>query len=94
MAKVIDIDPLETREWLDSLHAVLRCDGTERALFLEPVSKSPEEDYQASELDEAEEVLWVILPSDEDATLPLNPMRRSVRPPTALRIASAGVHPV
>jgi hypothetical protein len=31
---------------------------------LEPISKSLEEDYQASELDEAEEVLWVILPSD------------------------------
>ena len=41
--------------------------------LLEPISKSLEEDDQASELDEAEEVLWVILPSDEDATLPLNP---------------------
>ena len=39
----------------------------------EPISKSPEEDNQASELDEAEKILWVILPSNEDPTLPLNP---------------------
>jgi hypothetical protein len=38
--------------------------------WLEPISKSPEENYQASELDKAEKVLWVILPSGEDSTLP------------------------
>jgi hypothetical protein len=31
----------------------------------EPISKLPEEDQQASELDEAEEVLGVELPADE-----------------------------
>ena len=41
--------------------------------WLEPISKSPEENDQASELDEAEEVLWVVLPSDKDAALPLDP---------------------
>src|SRR5690242_370763 len=30
----IDIDPVETREWLDSLDAVLEKDGTSRAQFL------------------------------------------------------------
>ena len=34
MAKLIDIDPLETREWLDSLHAVLQHEGAERASYL------------------------------------------------------------
>ena len=34
MAKAADIDPLETREWLDSLHAVLQHNGSERASFL------------------------------------------------------------
>jgi len=29
-----DIDPIETREWLDALHAVLVNDGSERASFL------------------------------------------------------------
>src|SRR5262249_10824686 len=42
-------------------------------LNLEPISKSPEEDNEASELYEAEEVLGVVFPTDEDATLPLNP---------------------
>jgi hypothetical protein len=32
-------------------------------------------------LDEAEEVLWVILPSDEDATLPLNPCEEALDHP-------------
>jgi pyruvate dehydrogenase E1 component len=34
MAKAADIDPLETREWLDSLHAVLQHGGAARASFL------------------------------------------------------------
>jgi pyruvate dehydrogenase complex dehydrogenase (E1) component len=29
MAQIVDIDPLETREWLDSLHAVLQHEGAE-----------------------------------------------------------------
>ncbi len=37
---------------------------------VEPISKSPEEDNKAGELDKAEEVLGVVLPADEDATLP------------------------
>ena len=61
---------------VDSLHAVLRCDGTERALFLEPVSKSPEEDYQASELDEAEELLWVLTPIGRGCDAAIESMRK------------------
>ena len=34
MTALLDIDPVETREWLDSLHAVLKYDGAERASFL------------------------------------------------------------
>src|SRR5215831_17306515 len=40
--------------------------------WLEPISKSPEEDNEAGELYEAEEVLGVVFPTDEDAALPLN----------------------
>ena len=29
-----DIDPIETREWLDALQAVFANDGNERAAFL------------------------------------------------------------
>src|SRR5262249_9300520 len=45
--------------------------------LLEPISKSPEEDNEASELCEAEEVVGVVFPTDEDAALPLNPSQRS-----------------
>src|SRR5271166_2941812 len=42
-------------------------------LCLEPISKSFEEDDEASELHEAKEVLRIKLPADKDAALPLNP---------------------
>src|SRR6516165_11445333 len=45
---------------------------------LEPISKSPEEDNEASELYEAEEVLGVVFPTDEDAALPLNPSKEAL----------------
>ena len=35
------------------------------------LSKSSEEDNETGELDKAEEVLGMVLPADEDATLPL-----------------------
>jgi hypothetical protein len=40
---------------------------------LEPISKLPEEDNEAGELNKAEEVLSVELPADEYAALPLYP---------------------
>src|SRR5262245_33102625 len=50
---------------------------------LEPISKSPEEDNKAGELDKAEEVLGVVLPADEDATLPLYPSEETLdKPPS------------
>ena len=39
----------------------------------EPISKSFEEDDEAGELYEAKEVLWIKLPADKNAALPLNP---------------------
>ena len=42
-------------------------------MLLEPISKSPEEDNEAGVLDEAEKVVGVVFPADEDATLPLYP---------------------
>src|SRR5262249_24324901 len=50
---------------------------------LEPVSKSPEEDNEASELYEAEEVLGVVFPTDKDAALPLNPSKEALHEPTS-----------
>jgi hypothetical protein len=50
--------------------------------YLEPISKSSEEDNEASELDESEEVLGVILPADEDAALPLDPRKEAFDQPT------------
>ena len=51
--------------------------------FLEPISKSSEEDNEAGELDKAEEVLSVVLPADEDATLPLYPGEEALDQPTS-----------
>ena len=50
--------------------------------ILEPISKSSEEDNEAGELDKAEEVLSVVLPADEDATLPLYPGEEALDEPS------------
>ncbi len=50
---------------------------------LEPISKSSEEDNEAGELDEAEEVLGVILPADENAALPLDPSEEALDEPAS-----------
>ncbi len=50
---------------------------------LEPISKSPEEDDEAGELDKAQEVLSVVLPADEDATLPLYPGEEALDEPAS-----------
>ena len=49
--------------------------------WLEPISKSSEEDNEAGELYKAEEVLSVVLPADEDATLPLYPGEEALDEP-------------
>jgi len=51
------------------------------SMFLEPISKSSEKDNEAGELDKAEEVLSVVLPADEDATLPLYPGEEALDEP-------------
>jgi pyruvate dehydrogenase E1 component len=40
-----DIDPIETREWLDSLHAILQHEGSERAAFI--IDQLTEEAYRS-----------------------------------------------
>ena len=55
-----------------------------RPEWVEPISKSSEEDNEAGELDKAEEVLSVILPADEDATLPLYPGEEALDEPAPL----------
>jgi hypothetical protein len=52
-------------------------------LFLEPISKSPEEDKEAGELNKAQEVLGVVLPADEDSALPLDPGEEALNDPAA-----------
>ena len=59
-----------------------QCDEPDRAeKSLEPISKSSEEDNEAGELHKAEEVLSVVLPADEDATLPLYPGEEALDEP-------------
>ena len=54
-----------------------------RLKLLEPISKSSEEDNEAGELDKTEEVLSVVLPADEDATLPLYPGEEALDEPAS-----------
>jgi hypothetical protein len=42
-------------------------------ILIEPISKSPEEDNEAGELNKAQEILGTVLPADEDSALPLDP---------------------
>jgi hypothetical protein len=49
----------------------------------EPISKSSEEDNEAGQLDEAEKVVGVVFPADEDATLPLDPGEEALDQPKA-----------
>ncbi len=48
------------------------------------ISKSSEEDNEVGELDKAEEVLSVVLPADEYATLPLYPGEEALDEPAPL----------
>jgi hypothetical protein len=64
-------------------HVELRRLLRESRNWLEPISKSSEEDNEAGELDKAEEVLGVILPADEDAALPLDPSEEALDQPAS-----------
>ena len=70
-------DPPGLSKWspLPPCYALIMC--------LEPISKSPEEDNEASELYEAEEVPGVVFPTDEDAALPLNPGEEALDEPAS-----------
>jgi len=57
-----------------------RSDG---AGWLEPISKSSEEENKAGELNESKEVLGVVFPADENAALPLDPRKEAFDEPAA-----------
>ena len=50
---------------------------------VETISKSPEEDNEAGELNKAQEILGMVLPADEDSTLPLDPSEEALNEPAA-----------
>jgi len=52
-------------------------------IVLEPISKSPEEDNEAGELNKAQEILGMVLPADEDSALPLDPSEEALNEPAA-----------
>src|SRR5262249_44148832 len=56
---------------------------TRAVVWLEPISKSFEEDNEAGKLDKTEEVLGVVFPTDEDAALPLNPSKEALHEPAS-----------
>jgi hypothetical protein len=63
--------------------------GWQRGEWLEPISKSPEEDNEAGELNEAKEVLWMIFPSGEDPALPLDPSEEAFDQPAPQEASQA-----
>src|SRR6516165_12579511 len=66
--------------------------SSQYAAELEPISKSPEEDDEASELDKAEEVLGVIPPAHKYAALPLDPGEEAFyQPPSSVSSVSSTV---
>src|SRR5215813_5097146 len=77
-----------SRAWPRRPHAMLwivdrNFRHTWRSLLLEPISKSPEEDNEAGELNKAQEILGVVLPADEDSALPLHPGEEALNEPAA-----------
>src|SRR5215472_1879741 len=50
---------------------------------LEPISKSFEEDNEAGKLDKAKEIVCVVLPTNEDPALPLNPGEEALDEPAS-----------
>jgi hypothetical protein len=74
-----------TLEHDDVLHIFAFC----IAVFLEPISKLPEEDNEAGKLNEAKEVLWMIFPSDEDPTLPLDAGKEAFNQPAPQEASQA-----
>src|SRR6266404_9942051 len=55
----------------------------QRLEYLEPHSKSFEEDDEAGKLDKAEEIVGVVLPANEDPALPLNPGEEALDEPAS-----------
>src|SRR6186997_2742182 len=60
------------------LHLALESRGFGTDLLVEPVSKSLEQDDEASELNEAEEILEIVFPAHQDTTLPLYPGKEAL----------------
>jgi hypothetical protein len=56
---------------------------SEHLTFLEPISKSFEEDNEAGKLDKAKEIVSVVLPTNEDPALPLNPGEEALDEPAS-----------
>jgi hypothetical protein len=63
--------PVSALENANGFHIELNENALELQILLEPISKSPEEDNEAGELNEAQEILGMVLPADEDSALPL-----------------------
>ena len=60
--------------------------------YVEPISKSFEEDDEAGTLYEAKDVLRKRLPADKNAALLLNPDEETVRPTSGLHIGEVDLH--
>ena len=72
------------RGWLAGASASLllrRRPSSGLCAWLEPISKSFEEDDEAGKLDKAEEIVGVVLPANEDPALPLNPGEEALDEP-------------
>ena len=83
--------PVSALENANGFHIELNENALELQILLEPISKSPEEDNEAGELNEAQEILGMVLPADEDSALPLDPGEEALNEPTDAYSGLGGV---
>src|SRR5262249_32102481 len=76
--------PVSLLSGLDlAAHAEVPSTQNGSSISLEPISKSPEGDNEAGELNKAQEILGMVFPADENSALPLDPSGEALNEPAA-----------
>ena len=72
---------LDAPNGIDTYALDINDKGQVAGSYLEPISKSFEEDNEAGKLDKAKEIVSVVLPTNEYPALPLNPDEEALDEP-------------
>ena len=71
------------QKWLQKCRKLAPRGNKNPVPYLEPISKSFEEHNEAGKLDKAEEIVGVVLPTNEDPALPLKPGEEALDEPAS-----------